>query len=42
MQRFDYVNKNTIYQFELRFPFLFDDLRRERYQWDFNARKFEE
>ena len=40
MLQFDYVNKNTIYQLELTFPYLFDDLRKQRHQWDMKARSF--
>ena len=40
MKRYDNVNKNTIYQIEWEYPHLFDDLRRERYQWDLKAKMF--
>lgn len=33
----DYVCKYFIYQLEMEFPYLFHDLRKERYQWDERA-----
>lgn len=41
MVQFDYVNRNFIYHLELKFPYLFDDLRRVRFQWDVDAKKFD-
>ena len=35
--KLDYVCKYFIYQLEMEFPYLFYDLRKERYQWDEKA-----
>ena len=38
--KLDYVCKYFIYQLEMEVPYLFHDLRNERYQWDERARQF--
>lgn len=40
MAKYDYVCKYFLYELELRFPYLFDDLRKERHQWDEKAVSF--